>query len=104
MVNHSFKIEFFNKVANVELVTLRKNEFVDNHVSKYFMSFKKTDCFCQSLNSIQIILETYTKYIKVSKVETVADMPTFPKPKEEDFPRLASPEGPPWLGLRGRKF
>ena len=33
-----------------------------------------------------------------------ANMPTFPNPKEGDFPRLASPEGPPWLGLRGRKF
>ena len=43
---------------------------------------------------------------KIKSCETVsnADMPTFPKPKEGDFPRLASPEGPPWLGLRGIKF
>ena len=48
--------------------------------------------------------QPFLQHLPIFLLIPISDMPTFPKPKEGDFPRLASPEGPPWLGLRDRKF
>ena len=58
------------------------------------------DLLTNEIFSRQILSWNFKMKFCLNRGLAWADMPTFPKSKEGDFPRLASP----WLGLRGRKF
>ena len=83
-------------------------------MEEQFKEATRSDCSYidgGNLTSLQHVIERRANQFAPMKKNVLrendklhTDMPTFPKPKEGDFPRLASPEGPPWLGLRGRKF
>ena len=70
----------------------------------FFLCNKREIAVKPTIHPNSAVSKVLFRKILKSQIINIADMPTFPKPKEGDFPRLASPEGPPWLDLRGRKF